>query len=117
MEGECAGLWEFPGGKVEEGEDDRTALVREFDEEFGAPLEALSLIGETDFVHKGRRRLLAAWVCRRSRGGDLELRAHLEVRWCLPEETEELPFVESDRKLLPCVLEWVKAEEGLSRPH
>lgn len=112
MKGECAGLWEFPGGKVEEGESDELALIREFDEEFGAAIEALAFIGETEFEHGGRHRVLAAWACRRRQSGNLELREHLEIRWCTPEETVGLPFVESDGRLLPRVIEWMKRETG-----
>jgi len=110
MEGECAGLWEFPGGKVEEGESDEMALVREFEEEFGVEIEPVELIAETSFAHRGRNRILAAWSCRRGRKARLELRVHLEVRWCLPEETRGLEFVESDGRLLPRVLEWLRNE-------
>ncbi len=108
MEGECAGLWEFPGGKVEEGESDEMALVREFDEEFGVELVPVELIAETSFVHRGRDRVLAAWSCHRGGKAPLELRVHLELRWCLPEETRGLEFVESDGSLLPRVLEWLR---------
>ncbi len=109
MDGDCAGLWEFPGGKVEAGESDEEALVREFDEEFGLPIEPMALIGETGFEHRGTHRTLAAWACRRLHFGVLELRAHLEVRWCRPEEMSGLPFVESDSRLLPRVIEWVRS--------
>jgi len=107
MEGDCAGLWEFPGGKVEEGESDEEALVREFDEGFGVPIEPLVLIGETGFVHAGTRRTLAAWACRLGIEKRLRLRAHLEYRWCLPEETRGLDLVESDERLLPRIIEWM----------
>jgi len=108
MEGSCAGLWELPGGKVEDGESDEDALVREFDEEFGVPVEPIALIGETSFVHKGSTRSLAAWACRLAGDRELKLREHLEVRWCLPEESLELPFVESDRSLLPRIIAWMR---------
>lgn len=107
MEGSCAGLWEFPGGKVEPGESDEEALIREFDEEFGASIEAVEPIAETSFVHRGQRRVLAAWVCRLAPDASLSIREHAELRWCLPGETAELEFVDSDSRLLKHVLDWM----------
>ncbi|MFZ4618004.1 MAG: NUDIX domain-containing protein [Rectinemataceae bacterium] len=105
--GALGGLWEFPGGKLESGEDDRTALVREFDEEFAASLVPLRLIGETSFVHRGITRALAAWACRLANPGSLTLVEHESVGWFEPGALAGLDLVDSDRKLLPCVLDYI----------
>lgn len=101
--GPLGGLWEFPGGKVEEGEGEAEALEREFAEEFGASIKALRRLGETTFMHKGRDRRLVAWLAELPEGERLELREHLECRWLPPPEIAALDLADSDRKLLPLV--------------
>lgn len=95
--------WEFPGGKVEEGEDDRAALVREFDEEFGAPVQPLRALGESSFTHHGRQRELCAWTVHLDPETNLDLREHLEVRWVGTDELRSLDLAGSDRLLLKYV--------------
>ena len=91
-EGSFHGRWEFPGGKVEEGESDEAAVEREFDEEFGIEVGARRLLGESVFPHRGADRILAAWL------------EHEEIAWAGAAELEALELVDSDRKLLPYVL-------------
>jgi len=101
--GPLGGLWEFPGGKVEEGESEAEALEREFLEEFGAKAKAERRLGETTFMHKGKDRRLVAWLASLPEGERLELREHLECRWLAPAEISDLDLADSDRKLLPIV--------------
>ncbi len=93
-------MWEFPGGKVEEGETDEEAIVREFDEEFGAAVVPVRMLGQTEFLHNGRARELAAWLVTLSSNAHLELREHTECRWVGRSEFADLPFADSDRSLL-----------------
>jgi 8-oxo-dGTP diphosphatase len=102
--GPLGGLWEFPGGKVEEGETEGAALAREFLEEFGSALRPLRRLGEVSFLHKGRDRGLAAWLAELPEGERLELREHLQCDWVEPARLAELDLADSDRKLLPLVL-------------
>jgi 8-oxo-dGTP diphosphatase len=98
--GEMGGRWEFPGGKVEEGETDEAALVREIDEEFGTVVSPLRLLGESSFVHRGKTRILAAWLGSIPAQARLELREHSEYRWSCLEEIAALHLADSDRSLL-----------------
>lgn len=101
--GALGGLWEFPGGKLEAGETEPEALVREFDEEFGVALKPVKSLGETSFMNKGVDRRLAAWLAEIPGDAKLELREHLACRWVGQAELSTLDLADSDRKLLPCI--------------
>jgi 8-oxo-dGTP diphosphatase len=103
-EGSFQGRWEFPGGKVEEGESDEAAVAREFSEEFGIEVRALRFLGESTFPHRGEDRVLAAWLIDLAPYTRPELHEHEEVAWAKADELELLELVDSDRKLLPYVL-------------
>ncbi|MDR0602349.1 MAG: (deoxy)nucleoside triphosphate pyrophosphohydrolase [Treponema sp.] len=97
--GDLGGKWEFPGGKVEEGESDGEALIREFGEEFSAAVTVGPFLGSAVFEHRGAERTLRAYEVRFKKG-DFILREHAEWRWADPEEIKALDFADSDRKLL-----------------
>jgi len=58
------GLWELPGGKVELGESDALALVREIREELGADIVVDGFLGEASHDYGDIHITLAAWACR-----------------------------------------------------
>ena len=100
--GDLGGKWEFPGGKVEEGESDAEALIREFQEELAVAVEVESFIGETDFVHGDTRFTLRFyWVKLLSE--NIALTAHSEWCWLSMDEITRLDFADSDRKLFPAI--------------
>ncbi len=103
-EGSFSGRWEFPGGKVERGESDAEALVREFDEEFGMVVRPIKLLAETVFPHRGSDRTLAAWLIEASPESRPRLIEHEELRWADAGELRSLELVDSDGKILPNVL-------------
>ncbi|MDX9957668.1 MAG: (deoxy)nucleoside triphosphate pyrophosphohydrolase [Clostridia bacterium] len=101
--GEMGGTWEFPGGKLESGEDDEQALIREFDEEFGVAVKVGRKLGQAWFEHSGKHYDLAAVMIELEQG-PLELREHSETRWVGSTEITELRLSDSDRSLLPFVM-------------
>ena len=97
------GLWEFPGGKIEGGEDPAAALRRELAEELGVPVRVGPLWGI--LLHRYPERavrlhFLFAWVAR----GEPRAVAAEELRWVTPEELAELPFPGADRPLAAALL-------------
>jgi len=105
--GPLAGLWEFPGGKVERGEDDLTALVRECREELGVVVAPQAFVGEVplDGVVAGGvpgASTLRVWWGRVA-AGELVAHEHSDLRWLPADALEGLDWIPADRPLLPAV--------------
>ncbi len=110
--GQMGGRWEFPGGKLEAGEHDEDAVVREFREEFGVQVRVGGKIAEALFIHNGNEFSLHAYrvfVPHDGRKVPYRLTEHTEYRWIDISELDRLPFVDSDMKLYPAVRQYVEA--------
>ena len=96
--GEHAGLWEFPGGKFEEGETGEETIIREIREEFDADIEVESFL--CNVVHEYDSFILDmdCFICTLL-SKDLILHDHLACRWIDP-ETEDAEWVPADRKVI-----------------
>jgi|GEM_PF-48768 len=97
-----AGGWEFPGGKVEQGETEPQALVRECREELGVLITVGSRIGPVvDLAGGGRAgsRVLKVWLASIEPGGATDpqpLQEHDQLRWLAPEELSSVPWLPAD---------------------
>ena len=87
------GLWEFPGGKVQDQETDFAAVRRELDEELG--LETTSVGRELCSIADPGSEFLIVFVATEALG-DPVLREHAALNWASPSELAELPLAPSD---------------------
>ena len=76
-----AGLWEFPGGKFEQGENAAQCLVREIKEELELDVSVHEEIGKWIFDHGDVVVRLHVWVCKII-SGEMKLHVHDKITWC-----------------------------------
>ncbi len=93
-----AGMWEFPGGKVEPGETDHDALVRECTEELAVTVRLGERLG-TDIPIAGGAALLRVWMAAITAGTPLPLE-HSELRWLAADELDSVPWLPADAPLI-----------------
>ncbi|MBB6478675.1 (deoxy)nucleoside triphosphate pyrophosphohydrolase [Spirochaeta isovalerica] len=97
--------WEFPGGKVEQGETDREAIIREWDEEFRIDVEPGVFICSGTFSHKGKDFLLSAYEVTLL-SENFQLLEHTEIQWKTMDTIEKMDVADSDRGLFSQIKEF-----------
>ena len=99
-------LWEFPGGKLKNGETPEEAVVREIREELGlnvAPVQKITLIRHS---YTTFRVALHAYICEILSGKKRAVpRAASESRWVRPEELDQYPFPSANRRLIRLLMD------------
>lgn len=97
-----AGLWEFPGGKVESGEQPEETLIRELKEELGIDVkqECLAPLTFASHGYPDFHLLMPLYVCRRWEG-IVAAREAQRLKWVRPNNLREYPMPPADEPLIP----------------
>ncbi len=103
-----AGLWEFPGGKIEAGESPEQALIRELREELGITVSEACLAPLTFASHAYAEQhlLMPLYVCRRWDGFARACEGQ-PLRWLKPRDLRSLPMPPADEPLIPALIDLI----------
>ena len=99
---QMAGLWEFPGGKVEPGERPEETLIRELAEELGITVQepCLAPLTFASHAYDGFHLLMPLYVCRRW-DGIVTAKEHTRLAWVRANKLRDYPMPPADEPLIP----------------
>lgn len=108
---ESAGRWEFPGGKVEPGESELDALVRECREELDVEIEVGDRVGADVPLAHGWA-LLRVWLARLVTGEPQPLE-HASLRWLSVDELDSVPWLPADAPIVAELARILKSNDPM----
>ena len=94
------GGWEFPGGKIEPGEDARDAVVREIYEELSVQVKVGKLLHTVEWDYPAFHLRMFCYACR-ILSGEPQLKEHVDRRWLSKESINTVDWLPADVDLLP----------------
>jgi 8-oxo-dGTP diphosphatase len=105
---DMAGLWEFPGGKVDPGERPEQTLIRELKEELGIQVQEACLAPLTFASHQYEafQLLMPLWICRKWEGEPKALEGQ-ELAWVRPNRLRDYPMPPADEPLIPHLIDLI----------
>ena len=105
---DLAGLWEFPGGKLQPGETPEAALIRELDEELGIKVagQCLAAFAFASHGYPTFHLLMPLYLCRRWKGIP-QPREGQTLAWVRPEKLADYPMPPADRPLVPLLRDFL----------
>ena len=95
--------WEFPGGKVEENESPKEALIREIREELDCEIIVGNKLTELEYDYPDFKLKMDLFLCHLKEGNLPKAMEHNRIKWISPNEIDTLDWLEADYKILPVI--------------
>ena len=102
--GEFKDMWEFPGGKIEVGETNEEALIREIKEELELDINKLEFLTTVEYDYPTFHLTMHCYTCKIC-GGILNLNAHNDAKWVSIQELREEKWVPADIDVVKNLIE------------
>ena len=98
--------WEFPGGKIEQGESTEEALVREIKEELDADISVIRFLKTVEYQYPEFYLIMHCYVCHLL-SDELTLKEHEAAKWLDKDTLENVNWLPADLELIPIIKETV----------
>ena len=99
FEANSPGIWEFPGGKVEENETFTSALIREIKEELSLNIKVGNMIATID-LNKTDKKIYVHYYYAIIVSGQISLNVHSEFKWVPHTQLKKFTYIDGDRHIL-----------------
>ncbi len=99
--GEFINMWEFPGGKIEDGETKEEALHREIKEELNVEINIKNFLLNVKYTYPTFKLNMYCYICETN--DKIELLEHKELKWLTKNELEKLNWLPADIEVIECI--------------
>lgn len=112
--GEYKDKWEFPGGKIQEGETPQDALIREIKEELDTEIVVGRLIDTVEYDYPEFHLSMQCFWCK-IKAGTLDLKEHEAAQWLTSDELFNVDWLPADKIILPEIRNAMRAWDNMAK--